>query len=111
MPLDPAARVLRARMGAYAMHSKNSLEATTAAGRAAADARFIDMVDPERTLSEAERARRVQAARREHMTRLAFRSAQARKGSIPVPTTKTPGGRPSVFITEDGNVSAPSTTA
>jgi hypothetical protein len=107
MPLDPAARVLRARMGAYAMHSKNSLEATTAAGRAAADARFIDMVDPERTLSEAERARRVQAARREHMTRLAFRSAQARKGSIPPTTTKTPSGKLGALNNGGGSTSAP----
>jgi hypothetical protein len=99
MPLDPAARVLRARIGAYAMHAKHSLEATTAAGRAAANRRFYDQVDPDRSLPEAERDRRAQAARRAHMTALAFRSAQARKSSFPATRTKTPGHRqPSVFI-------------
>jgi hypothetical protein len=78
-PLDPAARVLRARLAAYAMHSRHPIEATTAAGRAAADRRFYDQVDPGRTLPEPERERRAAAARRAHMLALSYRSAKARR--------------------------------
>ena len=40
--------------------------------------RFLDEVDPNRTLPEAERERRATAALRGYMTKLALRSAQAR---------------------------------
>jgi len=60
------------------MHAKHSIEATTRAGLDAANQRFEDEVDPGRTLPEAERQRRVAAARQAHMTRLAFLSRQAR---------------------------------
>lgn len=79
MPLDPAARTLRARIGAFAMHSKHPIEATTRAGLDAANARFERDVDPDGSLPEAERARRVVAARRAHMVKLALRSRQARQ--------------------------------
>jgi hypothetical protein len=78
VPLDPAARTLRARIGAFAMHSKHPIKATTRAGLDAANRRFEDEVDPGRTLPEAERKRRVTAARQAHMAKLAFLSRQAR---------------------------------
>jgi hypothetical protein len=46
-------------------------------------ARFVDQVDPDRVLPEAERQRRAEAARRAHMAQLAFRSAKARAGRTP----------------------------
>jgi len=41
--------------------------------------KFIDQVDPERTLSEVERQARAQAARRAYFVKLAAKSAQARR--------------------------------
>jgi hypothetical protein len=79
MPLDPAARVLRAKLAAYAMHAAHPIEATTRAGLTAAEARWINQVDPDRVLPEAERNRRARAARKSYFLSLAFRSAQVRK--------------------------------
>jgi hypothetical protein len=41
--------------------------------------RFIDQVDPDRTLPEAERLRRAEHARSAYFTGLALKSAQARR--------------------------------
>jgi hypothetical protein len=41
--------------------------------------RFQRQVDPDGSLSEAERARRAEQAMRAHMARMALRSAQARR--------------------------------
>jgi hypothetical protein len=60
------------------MHSKHPIEATTRAGLDAANARFEREVDPDGTLPEAERKRRVVAARQAHMAKCAFLSRQAR---------------------------------
>ena len=53
--------------------------ARTAPARAAAFARFEREVDPDGVLSPAERARRAESARKAYFTRLALRSAQARR--------------------------------
>lgn len=79
MPLDHAGRVLRARLAAHAQHAAHPIEATTRAGLAAIAQRFVDQVDPDRVLPEAERARRAKAAKQAHMLSLALKSAQARK--------------------------------
>lgn len=63
----------------------------TAPAREAFLSRFDDLVDPERTLSPAERARRAEAARRMHMTRLALRSSLARGKRKAAPAIGTPG--------------------
>ena len=78
MPGDPS-HVLRGRIGAYAMHSRNDPKETTRNARAAFLARFVDEVDPNRELPEAERERRATAARKAHFARLAFASAEARR--------------------------------
>jgi hypothetical protein len=83
MPLDPAARTLRARIGAFAMHSKHPVEKTTRGGLDAAWQRFVLQVDPDGLLPEAERTRRAKAAQQAHMARLALRSVQARQGAKP----------------------------
>lgn len=78
MPLDPDGRILRAKTGAFTMHSRHSIEATTAAGLAAANDRFVKQVDPDLVLPEGERMRRAAAARQAWMTKLSFRARQAR---------------------------------
>jgi len=77
--LTPAQRTLRARIAAHAMHSKHDSRDTSAPGRAAFMARFEAEVDPDRTLPEAERARRAGHARKAYFTRLSFESAKARR--------------------------------
>jgi hypothetical protein len=78
-PLTPEQRSRRARIGAYAQHAKHDVRDTTRAGLEAASARFLDEVDPEHVLPEAERQRRAAAARRAHMLKLAWRSAEVRR--------------------------------
>lgn len=53
--------------------------AATAPARAGLQRKFEDLVDPDRTLSDAERERRVSSARKAHFQRLALASAKARK--------------------------------
>jgi hypothetical protein len=77
--LDPTARAMRGRIGAYNMHSKHSIADTTSAGLRAANDRFLRDVDPTGVLPEDERMRRAQAARQAHMVKLAFRARQARR--------------------------------
>lgn len=50
------------------------------AARKAAQDRFEREVDPDGTLSPQERARRAESARKAYFTRLALKSAQARRG-------------------------------
>lgn len=51
----------------------------TRPGREAFLRRFEDEVDPERKLSEGERLRRAEQARKAHFVRLAFSSSRARQ--------------------------------
>ncbi len=78
--LFPAERSLLARASAHTSwaHTKDR-SARTAPARAAMDRRFEREVDPEGTLSEAERKRRAEYARRAYFARLAHASAKARK--------------------------------
>ena len=78
---------MRARMAALAMHARHDTRETTAAARSAKWARYLDLVDPDRELSGAERQRRAEAARRADMARLAYRSSRARSNG-------TGGGQP-----------------
>jgi hypothetical protein len=78
--LTPSERVLRARLAAHTSWARtDDRSARTAPARKAALARFEEQVDPEGQLSATERARRAEHAMRAHMTRLALRSAQARR--------------------------------
>ena len=78
-PLTDKERSQKARMAAYVMHSRNDSKATTAKARAAFMNRFEEIVDPERVLSEDERLRRAEMARKAHFQALAIKSAEARK--------------------------------
>ena len=77
--LTPSERSLRARLAAHALHAQYDSRELTRPGRDKFEQRFIDEVDPERMLPEAERQRRVDHARKACFTRLAMKSAQARK--------------------------------
>jgi hypothetical protein len=77
--LTPSERSLRARLAAYELHSQYDSRDLTAKARATFLQRFEDEVDPDRTLPEAERIRRAEAKRRAYFTRLALKSAQARR--------------------------------
>ncbi|HET6836112.1 MAG TPA: hypothetical protein VFH30_19780 [Acidimicrobiales bacterium] len=79
-PLTPAERSLRARIAVHTSWAQTpDRAARTAPARRAALDRFQRQVDPDGSLSEAERARRAEQAMRAHMARLALRSAQARR--------------------------------
>jgi len=76
---DDRMRRLRARAAAYAMHAQHNSVETSRNGREAFLSRFEDEVDPDRVLTETERARRADAARRAYFIRLSIRSAEARR--------------------------------
>jgi len=76
--LTPAQRSLRARQAAYTLHAKHDSKETTKAARRGFLARFEREVDPDGTLSPAERTKRAQAALKAHMARLALASSRAR---------------------------------
>lgn len=76
--LTQSERAQRGRIGAYLMHARHDPRSTTAAARSAFSQRFLDMVDPNRTLPEPERLRRADAARKAYFVQLAYRSAVAR---------------------------------
>lgn len=76
--LTPAERSLRARIGAYRMHALHDPKETTRAARDAFWLRFVHEVDPHGRLSERERVRRADAARRAYFAQLAYQSAKRR---------------------------------
>ena len=77
--LTPAQRTMRARIAANTRWSREDGKANAVRAQAGLLAKFVDQVDPDRVLPEAERQRRAEAARRAHMQRLAFRSSKARR--------------------------------
>jgi len=81
-PLSPSERSMRARMAAHVSHSRHDPKERTRTAREEFEKRFLDEVDPDRALPEAERNRRAQHARKAYFTRLALRSAQARRGGL-----------------------------
>jgi len=79
MAQSPAEKSLQARLGAHSLHAKHDSRTLTAPGRKAFLERFLDEVDPDRTLPEPERLRRAGHARKAHFTRMAMQSAKARR--------------------------------
>lgn len=80
MPASQTELSLIGQIGAHQSWA-NTIDraARTAPGRKAALERFERQVDPDGTLSPAERARRAEHARKAYFTRLALKSAQARR--------------------------------
>jgi hypothetical protein len=78
-PLSPAQRSLQARLAAHVLHARYSAEELLAKAHYEAHVgRYEREVDPDGTLSAEERARRVESAKKAHMTRLALASSRAR---------------------------------
>lgn len=78
--LTPEQRRLFGLIGALESWSRTTdRTARTAPGRRAMDAKFEHEVDPDGQLSPAERAKRAEFARKAYYTRLALKSAQARR--------------------------------
>lgn len=77
--LSPEQRSLRASIAANTKWAKTDPVAGTAKARSAYHERFLDAVDPDRQLPDAERERRARALLRAHMQRLSFASAKARR--------------------------------
>lgn len=76
----PAERSLRARIAAATRWAQEpDRRAATQPARDAMLRRFEDEVDPDRRLSEPERARRVESARKAYYSRLSLAAAQARR--------------------------------
>lgn len=75
--MTPVERSLRSRLGAYTLHAAG--KTNTAPARRAFLSKFELEVDPDGVLAPAVRAKRAEAARKAHMTRLALKSAQARR--------------------------------
>jgi hypothetical protein len=70
---------LRGRMGGLATSSRHDTRKTTARARAVFRSSFEREVDPEGVLTPAERARRAEAARKLHYTKLAHLAAKKRR--------------------------------
>lgn len=69
-----------AKIAAHARWAKTEdRSAATQAARDALARKFEDQVDPDRLLTEDERARRADSARRAHFQALALKSARARR--------------------------------
>jgi hypothetical protein len=79
MALSPQERILRARLAAHTLHSQVDATEHTAPARKAFLERFEREVDPDGILEPAERARRAEHAKRAYFSRLALKSAQARR--------------------------------
>lgn len=79
MSATPTERRLAAQKAAHAMHATHDSRRTSEAGRRAFLDRFEREVDPDGTLSPAERARRAEHARRAYFAGLALKSATARR--------------------------------
>ncbi len=77
--LTPEERTQRARLAAQVRWSRHDPVAGTEPARRGFNEKFIDEVDPDRILPEAERVRRAESARKAFYTRLAYRSAVSRR--------------------------------
>lgn len=77
--LTPAEQTMRARLAAHVLHASHDSRELTAKARQTFLESFEHQVDPDGILPEDERKRRAQHAHRAHMTRLALRSAKARR--------------------------------
>jgi hypothetical protein len=77
--LDREEMRARGRIGAHVLHSRYDSSEIAARAREGLAQKFLDEVDPERTLPEEERLRRAEHARRAHLARAARLSALARR--------------------------------
>lgn len=79
----PSEVSLRNRVGAHVLHATRDSKKLSQPARDAFMARFDSEVDPDGTLDPAERARRAEHAKKAYFTRLALKSAKARRKGSP----------------------------
>jgi hypothetical protein len=78
--LTPSQRRTRSRQASYTSWANTAdRTARTEPGRRGMYKKFEDQVDPDRTLAPAERAKRVESARKAYFTRLAFLAVKAKR--------------------------------
>ena len=99
LQFDPEEMARRGRIGAHVLHSRHDSREIAARAREGLAQKFLDEVDPERTLPEAERLRRAEHARRAHMLRIARLSAIARRKSRSNDTGEAATGREGAHAT------------
>ena len=89
MSLTSEMRRMRGRIGALTMHARNDTSVVSANGRKAADTklndRLLDEIDPDRSLPEAERERRLAYARKAHFQGLALTASCSMSPTPTVP--------------------------
>lgn len=78
MPLNESQRRLRAQIGANEKWAHTDPCEGTRAARTAFEQKFLDAVDPDRLLPEAERLKRAQRKRKAYFQRLALESSIVR---------------------------------
>ena len=78
--MDPRRRALIGRMAAHRRWAfEPDRKAATAPARAGMDKHFEDQVDPDRTLTPGERAKRVANLKSAYFSEIGLKSAQARR--------------------------------
>lgn len=78
--MTPEERILRAKLAANARWAQTDDRSRgTSAARTAFEERFVNEVDPDRTLAPAERAKRAANARKAYFAALALKSSVARR--------------------------------
>jgi hypothetical protein len=89
---DPnaARRKLAARIGGIALHLRHDSNQIAAHARAGLLARFERLADPEHRLGPEARAARAKLMMRQHMTRLALASIEARRRRVTRKRARTP---------------------
>lgn len=79
MPMSAKERQLRARQAAHKLHATRDSRELTQPARDSFLAKFERQVDPDGELSEAERQRRAEQARKAYFADLARQSAKVRR--------------------------------
>jgi len=77
--LSPAERSMRARVAAYALHAQRDSRELTVKARSAAWQKYLDEVDPDGSLPEAERVRRAESLRKSRLLAASLKAAVARR--------------------------------
>ncbi len=81
MSLSKEQRILQARLGGLTLAAKHDPREYVRPAKAAFDARWERLADPEGVLPPEERQRRADALKRAHFVRLALRSSMKRQGA------------------------------
>jgi len=79
LTFDPEEMARRGRIGAHRLHAAHDSSEIAARAREGLTKKYLDQVDPDRSLPEAERLRRAAHARRADLVRAARLSVLARR--------------------------------